>query len=254
MNNWDRAIKKIKQVSKEDISFQDKIWLFFQQNKHILPKGKQGEKGDRGNDGEIKTIVEEKIKELNEKDYKEIVKGVEALPENQRLDALKLKNLQYAVQTNQRNGGSGGGTKKHSGLSELDYASSGHTGFDPAGAGTSAVALHEVSYNHGLIATALQTETDPVFAASQAHNITSGDITNLSHLSGTNTGDNATNSQYSGLAGSKVDRSGDTMTGALTLATNSLTVFPIKFVAGPLLTVPVAGVMEFDGTDLYMTV
>ena len=45
-----------------------------------------------------------------------------------------------------------------------------------------------------------------------------------------------------------------TMLGGITLATGSTTVFPIKFVAGPLLTVPVAGVMEFDGTDLYITV
>ena len=33
------------------------------------------------------------------------------------------------------------------------------------------------------------TETDPIFVASAAHSISSGDITNLSHLSGTNTGD-----------------------------------------------------------------
>lgn len=33
------------------------------------------------------------------------------------------------------------------------------------------------------------TETDPLFAASEAYNITSGDITNLSNLSGVNTGD-----------------------------------------------------------------
>jgi hypothetical protein len=48
-------------------------------------------------------------------------------------------------------------------------------------------------------------ETDPIFIASQAHNITSTDITNLSNLSGTNTGDNAVNSLYSGLATSKQD-------------------------------------------------
>jgi len=39
------------------------------------------------------------------------------------------------------------------------------------------------------IASALQVETDPVFTASQAFNITSSDITNLSNLSGVNTGD-----------------------------------------------------------------
>ena len=46
----------------------------------------------------------------------------------------------------------------------------------------------------------LTTETDPVYTASQANNITSTDITNLSNLSGTNTGDQdisgiATNTQ-----------------------------------------------------------
>ena len=35
----------------------------------------------------------------------------------------------------------------------------------------------------------LSTETDPIFTASQASNITTGDITNLSNLSGINTGD-----------------------------------------------------------------
>jgi len=35
----------------------------------------------------------------------------------------------------------------------------------------------------------LSTETDPIFTASQANNITAGDITNLSNLSGVNTGD-----------------------------------------------------------------
>lgn len=49
------------------------------------------------------------------------------------------------------------------------------------------------------------TETDPIFIASQAHNITSTDITNLSNLSGTNSGDNAINSLYSGLVTSKQD-------------------------------------------------
>jgi len=40
----------------------------------------------------------------------------------------------------------------------------------------------------------------------------------------------------------------------LTLATGTTTIAPIKFVAGTNLTVPVTGVMEFDGTDLYITI
>jgi hypothetical protein len=43
------------------------------------------------------------------------------------------------------------------------------------------------------------TETDPIFLASQAYNIDSTDITNLSNLSGTNSGDNAVNTLYSSL-------------------------------------------------------
>lgn len=41
-------------------------------------------------------------------------------------------------------------------------------------------------------------------------------------LSGSNTGDNATNTQYSGLDAAKVNRAGDTMTGNLNLSTNKL--------------------------------
>ncbi|MFA6177347.1 MAG: tail fiber domain-containing protein [Candidatus Paceibacterota bacterium] len=40
------------------------------------------------------------------------------------------------------------------------------------------------------------TETDPVFLASQAHNISAQNITDLSNLSGTNSGNNAANSTY----------------------------------------------------------
>jgi len=41
-------------------------------------------------------------------------------------------------------------------------------------------------------------------------------------LSGTNTGDNATNSQYSGLDAAKVNKAGDTMSGDLNMGTNEL--------------------------------
>lgn len=70
----------------------------------------------------------------------------------------------------------------------LGYITDGNTGWDNS---------------YGFITS--YTETDPIFVASQAHNILSGDITNLSNLSGTNTGDDAVNSLYSGLATSKQD-------------------------------------------------
>ena len=47
---------------------------------------------------------------------------------------------------------------------------------------------------------------------------------------------------------------GGTLTGSLILVTGTTTVSPIKFIAGTNLTTPVAGVMEFDGTNLYFTV
>jgi hypothetical protein len=60
--------------------------------------------------------------------------------------------------------------ESHSSLGDLDYASAGHTGFQPAG-----------DY--------LTEESDPVFTAHPAYSIDNDDITNLSNLSGTNTGD-----------------------------------------------------------------
>lgn len=47
---------------------------------------------------------------------------------------------------------------------------------------------------------------------------------------------------------------GGTMTGGIVLATGSTTIAPIKMVAGTNLTTPVAGVFEFDGTDLFFSI
>jgi len=44
------------------------------------------------------------------------------------------------------------------------------------------------------------------------------------------------------------------MTGRLDLATGTTTVAPVKMTAGVNLTTPVAGVMEFDGTNLFLTI
>ncbi|MEI6588078.1 MAG: FISUMP domain-containing protein, partial [Candidatus Moraniibacteriota bacterium] len=49
------------------------------------------------------------------------------------------------------------------------------------------------------------TETDPIFLASSAHSVTASHLTILGNTSGTNTGDNAINTLYSGLASSKQD-------------------------------------------------
>ena len=62
-------------------------------------------------------------------------------------------------------------------------------------------------------------ETDPIYTASVAFNIDAQNITDLGNLSGTNSGDDATNSQYSGLDAAKANLSGATFTGAIS-ATN----------------------------------
>lgn len=66
-------------------------------------------------------------------------------------------------------------------------------------------------------------------------------------------GDTLNVPQYS-AGGSYLPLAGGTMTGGIVLATGSTTVAPIKMVAGTNLTTPVAGVFEFDGTNLYFSI
>ena len=64
-------------------------------------------------------------------------------------------------------------------------------GKEDVGVAEGLITTHESTYDHNLIGTALQsfTEEDPIFLESEAFNIVADDITNLSNLSGTNTGD-----------------------------------------------------------------
>lgn len=57
------------------------------------------------------------------------------------------------------------------------------------------------------------------------------------------------NSQLSG----KLDKSGGTLTGMLTLVAGSTTVAPLKLQSGTNLTTPVFGAVEFNGTNLFVT-
>ena len=70
-------------------------------------------------------------------------------------------------------------------LTSLDAS----TTYELIGTAVGLMSTHNSTYNHSLIATALQSETDPVYSASQAANITATDITNLGNLSGVNSGD-----------------------------------------------------------------
>lgn len=75
-------------------------------------------------------------------------------------------------------GGIGGGSSKsaevtdHALLINLDYAASGHSGFLPD--------THLTDFNHALIATALQSEADPVYLADKPNIVFDGD--NISRL------------------------------------------------------------------------
>lgn len=53
---------------------------------------------------------------------------------------------------------------------------------------------------------------------------------------------------------SQLPLGGGTMTGALVLAAGTTSLAPIKLQAGTNLTTPTTGVIEFDGTDFYITV
>lgn len=58
---------------------------------------------------------------------------------------------------------------------------------------------------------------------------------------------------FSTLAQNKVERTGDTMEGTLTLAPGTTSVAPLKLQTGTNLTTAVAGVIEYDGSLLYFT-
>ena len=94
----------------------------------------------------------------------------------------------------------GGGTVVSGAFADIDWANGLYfikTETDPAGGTSYSITgisqLLSVPYAlHAKIAETVTggiTETDPVYAASQAKNITATDITNLGKLSGTNTGD-----------------------------------------------------------------
>jgi len=63
---------------------------------------------------------------------------------------------------------------------------------------------------------AVTLDTNDVSDVTNKRYVTDADLTVLSNTSGTNTGDNATNTQYSGLAASKADVANPTFTGTVT--------------------------------------
>lgn len=147
----------------------------------------------------------------------------------------------------------------------------------------------------GLVTAGTDATTADIADSANKRYVTDANLTVIGNTSGTNTGDNATNTTYASdyraanfvagtnyqaplvsgtsiktinstsLLGSgdiaisstdatKLPLAGGTMTGGIVLVAGTTTIQPIKMVAGVNLTTPVAGVFEFDGTNLYFSV
>lgn len=123
-NNGRTPVKGVDYLTKEEL---DKI------KREVKPV--KGKDYDDGKDGSPDTPYEIRDK-------------LSKLRGNERLDAKHIKNLNkeisLVVSGISSPSGSGGGVTAHSDLTELDYASSGHTGFAPAGEYLTAEDLPEV--------------------------------------------------------------------------------------------------------------
>jgi len=92
----------------------------------------------------------------------------------------------------------------------------------------------------------LKTYFDTLYASplgADDNYVTDAEKTVIGNTSGVNTGDSAS-----------LPIGGGTLTGSLTLVTGTTVVAPVKLVAGTNLTTPVAGVVEFDGVEFYITI
>lgn len=74
----------------------------------------------------------------------------------------------------------------------------------------------------GLVTSGADATTADIADSLNKRYVTDANLTVIGNTSGTNTGDNATNSQYSGLDAAKVNKAGDTMTGNLNMGTKIL--------------------------------
>ena len=135
--------------------------------------------------GELSKKVDEykKDKDFKLKDIKEDLKGYLGARLEENINTLDMPNFRKLAMGLQgqidelRDAPGGSGTSDHALLTHLDYASAGHTGFEPA-------------------------------KGADDNFVTDAEKVVIGNTSGTNTGDNATNSQYSGLAASKADVAG----------------------------------------------
>jgi len=104
---------------------------------------------------------------------------------------------------------------------------------DNASTSTYAANWFKLDYTDQVLSVASKTgtvtlDTNDVTDTTNKRYVTDAEKTKLSNTSGTNTGDNATNTQYSGLAASKANVASPTFTGTVTLPTTQLGESSIK--------------------------
>lgn len=207
-----------------------------------------------GQDADEEKIITEVLTRIKLPEYKEVIlddgekivakiNDLNTIPDNQ-IDAKHIKNLPIYL-------GKSGGVVAHNiyqlgDVSLTNLANNDTLVWDntnkfwknAAGSGGGTVGpgtINEIAYfNSATTVASLATVTYPT-------------LTELSYTKGLSS---SAQTQIT----ARLPLAGGTMTGALVLATGSTTVAPIKMVAGINLTTPVAGVIEFDGTDFFISV
>ena len=216
----DRILKdvdKTSQMSKSDVT--EQMAKYVEMCKKVRDEMVRM-KPENGKDADEEYVIEEVLSRIELPEYKETILDtpeqvrdkLETLKDDKRLDKKHIKGLekvvsnedldraisildqrsQYLINKTVKHDNTltgagtdssplsvvgGGGTTDHALLTNLDYASAGHTGFEPA-------------------------------KGADDNYVTDAQLIVIGNTSGTNTGDNATNTQYSGLAASKANVAG----------------------------------------------
>ncbi len=106
---------------------------------------------------------------------------------------------------------------------KLDGIASGaNVGVVPNGAITGATKTKITYDSKGLVTSGADATADDILDGTNKHLLTTAQQTVLNNTSGTNSGDNATNSQYSGLATSKQDVLSVDANEGITITANSI--------------------------------
>lgn len=189
-------------------------------------------------------------------------------------------NTPLVVRHNDLAGLQGGTSGEYNHLTNAQLTDLGVTKVVANGAITGATKTKITYDEKGLVTAGADATTADIADSFDKRYVTEAQLTVIGNTSNTNTGDNATNTTSNSYADGKVEDSitdgvttkapsenavfdalalkapiaNPTFTGTVTFPTGSTTVAPIKMVAGTNLTTPVAGVIEFDGTDFYISI